>query len=371
LFWIYADRLSTIAKFHILSGKLQAKRVDFWWDIRLLHGHQTFLTGSYGKAVARVAVFQEYTSDVPMQPKVWCYVELTAPDEQSALTDGASLVVKHSARLTFYTGIPFCPGGDVTLTKLDLTEHGWIPYFKDEEFRGIDILRGPPQPSLQDSQEVEISGIRREPYYRPVIGSISHESILNIGFTETWRHIDGDQTLDVSNVRLSASEVIKGLTAEKQSKPIGLFTQVCTFYSGALTQEDAENQFVLFWAIIETLVNSITGDSMLSDDQIQVALDSIESKEPVRSRLVGALRRVTVQSFKERIRISFEQTFGVCLEDADTKITRIRKTRGKLLHPQGQKIGWNEHLIVDLAVLQEIITAHLREARVASLVIDD
>ena len=102
---------------------------------------------------------------------------------------------------------------------------------------------------------------------------------------------------------------------------------------------------------------------MLDEDEIAIAIDSIDRPGIDKNRLAGALRSVTVDTFRQRIRTSFEQTFGTCDEGIDTRMAKLRKIRGALLHPRGEEVDDGQDLIVGLNELREAIDIHLEHAR--------
>lgn len=362
--WVYAEKLRARSHRHVVSDGEQARCIEFWWDVTMFDGHECFLRDS-GAGVGRLRVFQERRSDVRVlgRPVVWSLVEFHEADESRAVAAGAALVREHAARLTLFTGLPFSANGGAIVVELTASEHGWLPRFEGRAFKGVDSITGPPTVSTEDPEDLLYPATRRIPLNQALVGMVAGKDILDIGFTDTMRQVDRHTEIDVAPVRVSEGDVRAMLPSVGSEGVAPVLLQAAVFYAGAMAQEEPENQFVLLWAVVEALVNSIAGEPMLTNAQIEQVLDSVRLDGESRQRLAGALRRVTVESFRERVRKSFAAVFGRCQPDADRKLARLRELRGRLLHPRDGQTRAEGDVVRGLIELRDLIEEHLRHAK--------
>ena len=290
--------------------------------------------------------------------------------------------------------------GDFRVARAESTEHGFSVDFDKGELRSFIVLMETP---AEDRDEV--AARKSEPLHRPIIGTVSNETYLQIFFSDVIRQVDQNSNVDVGELHISAEKAAAVVAPDALHVQNTLAVRVAEIFSDGLSQRDPRSQFLVLWSAIELLTNSVASHRLLSDDDISATVAALQPYDRASgfgprllrsllpdgmltrifrlrgtpaacrdhetslnrpalnvsevSRIEGALRQVDTLTYREKVRAALTETFGECKHEADRAIAGLRKLRGPLVHPRSPGDPEPGELIAGLTELRQMLRRHL------------
>ena len=354
--WVYAESLVEDIKLHVESTGGFTRNVNFWHDLHFLDGvNVRLLSGEHAPHVT-FQVFQNLEQPVAEKPTIWIYGLLSASTESEAYAEAKNIPARVISLVSLALRIPLRASGDSRIIKVAETEHGWLPHFDGSSLVGIDVLESPPVVN-EDGREYEAR--RYIPYHQPTLGSITNDNNLSIYFQDVMRQVDHDTDVSVEHQHIEIEQFNRGVAWLGINCEEGNILHLSMpYYASALSQSDPVLQFLLLWNFVEQIINSVESEKLLTDEQVNNMLDSENLEGQKRERVKGALKQLTDLSFRDKVKSSFEATFGSCKDDADKRISDLRAKRSSIVHPRPN--ASNEVSITTYVnELREIVEIHL------------